>query len=189
MVRASHTLCGIHRAGGFPLIALTAQALERCLLVLQPLPPPLPADALPALADAVSGLREFLGRVKERRNFNATDVAIAAEIQQELEAVRGAVAAAPMPAEVTVEPEAADTEAVPAARQDLPAIGEVAEPVAIEVVELRCGRSGRAGSGGGGRTGSRTGVRAGSGRGRRSRACGRSRRAGAEQRCGRSRLR
>jgi hypothetical protein len=52
--------CGIHRAGGFPLIALTAQALERCLLAL-PLPPPLPTDALPALADAVSGLREFLG--------------------------------------------------------------------------------------------------------------------------------
>src|SRR5204862_1525855 len=88
MVRASHTLCGIHRAGGFPLIALTAEALERCLLALQPLPPPLPADALPALADAVAGLREFLGRIKERRNFNATDVAIAAEIQQELEAVR-----------------------------------------------------------------------------------------------------
>ncbi|MET0683604.1 MAG: Hpt domain-containing protein [Casimicrobiaceae bacterium] len=134
MVRASHTLCGIHRAGGFPLIALTAQALERCLLVLQPLQPPLPADALPALADAVSGLREFLGRVKERRNFNATDVAIAAEIQQELEAVRGAVAAAPMPAEVTVEPEAGDTKTVPA-EQDLSAIGEVAEPVAVEVVE------------------------------------------------------
>jgi hypothetical protein len=87
MVRASHTLCGIHRAGGFPLIALTAQALERCLSALQPLPPPLPTDALPALADAVSGLRQFLGRVRERRSFNATDVAIAAEIQQELEAV------------------------------------------------------------------------------------------------------
>ena len=49
---------------------------------------PLPAEALPALADAIGGLGEFLGRVKEREGFNATDVAIAAEIQQELEAVR-----------------------------------------------------------------------------------------------------
>ena len=109
MVRASHTLCGIHRAGGIPLIALTAKALEQCLVALQPLPAPLPADALPALADAVAGLREFLGRVTERRSFNATDVAIAAEIQQELESVRQAAAeraatvdelpAAEMPAE------------------------------------------------------------------------------------------
>jgi hypothetical protein len=29
MVRAEHTLCGIHRAGGFPLIATTARALEQ----------------------------------------------------------------------------------------------------------------------------------------------------------------
>ena len=97
MVRASHTLCGIHRAGGFPLIALTAGALEQCLLALQPLPPPLPTEALPALADAIGGLGEFLARVKERRSFNATDVAIAAEIQQELDAVRR-MARAPVPA-------------------------------------------------------------------------------------------
>ena len=195
MVRASHTLCGIHRAGGFPLIALTAQALERCLLALQPLPPPLPTDALPALADAVSGLREFLGRVKERRSFNATDVAIAAEIQQELEAVRGAAAVAPMSAEVTAEPEAADTETVPA-EQDLPAIGDVAEPVAVEMVEpdaeeavepvsvevvepvadgggraakrSTSGGGGRARSGRGGRARSGGGGRAGSGESRSS---------------------
>ena len=95
MVRASHTLCGIHRAGGFPLIALTAGSLEQCLLALQPLAAPLPTEALPALADAVGGLGEFLGRVRERRSFNATDVAIAAEIQQELEAVRRKAAMAP----------------------------------------------------------------------------------------------
>jgi hypothetical protein len=116
------------------LIALTAQALERCLSALQPLPPPLPTDALPALADAVSGLRQFLGRVRERRSFNATDVAIAAEIQQELEAVRGAAAMVPVAEEVTAEPEAADTETVPAA-EDLRAVGDVAEPVAVEMVE------------------------------------------------------
>ena len=32
MVRASHTLCGIHRTGGFPLVASLAKALEQCLL-------------------------------------------------------------------------------------------------------------------------------------------------------------
>ena len=77
---------------------------------------------------------EFLGRVRERRSFNATDVAIAAEIQQELEAVRGAAAEVPVSEEVTAEPEVADTETVPAA-EDLPAIGDVAEPVAVEMVE------------------------------------------------------
>jgi hypothetical protein len=115
------------------LIALTAEALERCLSALQPLQPPLPTDALPALADAVSGLREFLGRVRERRSFNATDVAIAAEIQQELEAVRGAAAVAPMAEEVTAEPEAADTETVPAAQRS--------------AGDRRRGRAGRGGDG------------------------------------------
>jgi HPt (histidine-containing phosphotransfer) domain-containing protein len=35
MVRAGHTLCGIHRTGGFPLVATTAKALEQCLLELE----------------------------------------------------------------------------------------------------------------------------------------------------------
>ena len=61
MVRASHTLCGIHRASGFPLIALTAGALEQCVLALQPLPVPLPTEALPALSDAIGGLGDFWG--------------------------------------------------------------------------------------------------------------------------------
>jgi len=116
MVRASHTLCGIHRASGFPLIALTAGALEQCVLALQPLPVPLPTEALPALSDAIGGLGEFLGRVKERRSFNATDVAIAAEIQQELDSVRRIAASVPLlepqsPPEITVaemEPEATE---------------------------------------------------------------------------------
>ena len=129
MVRASHTLCGIHRAGGFPLIALTAQALERCLLALQPLSAPLPTEALPALADAVGGLREFLGRVKEKRSFNATDVAIAAEIQQELETVRQTAATLPAVAEA-VGLERADAETAPATVAIAePAVVDVAEPV------------------------------------------------------------
>jgi chemosensory pili system protein ChpA (sensor histidine kinase/response regulator) len=125
MVRASHTLCGIHRAGGIPLIALTAKALEQCLVALQPLPAPLPADALPALADAVAGLREFLVRVIERRTFNATDVAIAAEIQQELESVRQAAAErAAMADERPVAEMAADDTAPPPADVVLPVIEE-----------------------------------------------------------------
>ena len=131
MVRASHTLCGIHRAGGIQLIALTAKALEQCLLALQPLPPPLPAEALPALADAVAGLREFLVRVTERRTFNATDVAIAAEIQQELESVRQA--AAERAATVIESP----ASTAPPAEEVAPPVAEAPAPeeVALPVIE------------------------------------------------------
>jgi chemotaxis protein histidine kinase CheA len=94
MVRASHTLCGIHRTGGLTLIALTAGALEQTLLALQRMPVPMPVDALPALTDAVGGLAVLLGRVRAREAFNATDFAIAAEIQQELEALRRAASIA-----------------------------------------------------------------------------------------------
>ena len=151
MVRASHTLCGIHRAGGFPLIALTAGPLEQCLLALQPLPLPLPTEALPALADAIGGLGEFLGRVKERRSFNATDVAIAAEIQQELDAVRQMASSLPM-RETRLPPEIALADAeLPTPAEDVD--GEL-DRRAIE----RESRSGNlAGSGGRGRRGS--GVR------------------------------
>ena len=102
MVRASHTLCGIHRAGGLPLIASTAGALEQTLLALQQHRSPMPVDALPTLADAVGGLGEFIGRVKARHGFNATDEAIAAEIQQELEAVRQAASIVPAAPDIEV---------------------------------------------------------------------------------------
>jgi chemosensory pili system protein ChpA (sensor histidine kinase/response regulator) len=138
MVRASHTLCGIHRAGGFPLIALTAGSLEQCLLALQPLP--LPTEALPALADAVGGLGEFLRRVKERRGFNATDAAIAAEIQEELDAVRQMVTPPPVVSDVGalgVEPpqiEFVDAELeTPAAEAPAPADVEREPEVELEV--------------------------------------------------------
>src|SRR5207253_9700439 len=47
MVRAGHTLCGIHRTGGFPLVASVAKALEVCLLGLQERGAPLPGTAQP----------------------------------------------------------------------------------------------------------------------------------------------
>ena len=95
MVRASHTLCGIHRTGGLPLIALTAGALEQGLLALQRSSKPFPETALPVLAESVDGLRAFAGCVKARKGFTAVDAARAAEIQQELDALRQIAAAEP----------------------------------------------------------------------------------------------
>jgi chemosensory pili system protein ChpA (sensor histidine kinase/response regulator) len=95
MVRASHTLCGIHRTSGLPLIALTAKALEQCLLALQQATGPLPYAALPTLANAVRGLGEFVARVRARTAFDAVDSVGADEIQQELEALRQAAITEP----------------------------------------------------------------------------------------------
>jgi chemosensory pili system protein ChpA (sensor histidine kinase/response regulator) len=88
MVRASHTLCGIHRTGGFPLVASTAKALEQCLLGLEQKGAPLPAGAQPVLARAVAALHALTGRVRTREPFNAGDEAEAAEVEAELEALR-----------------------------------------------------------------------------------------------------
>jgi chemosensory pili system protein ChpA (sensor histidine kinase/response regulator) len=88
MVRASHTLCGIHRTGGFPLIASTAKALEYCLLGLEERGAPLPSLAQPVLARAIAGLRALTVRVRTREPFNAGDEAEAAEIVAELDALR-----------------------------------------------------------------------------------------------------
>ena len=88
MVRASHTLCGIHRTGGFPLIATTAKSLEQCLIGLAERGAPLPGAAQPILARAIEGLRALVGRVHARASFTASDAVEAAEIQQELETLR-----------------------------------------------------------------------------------------------------
>jgi chemosensory pili system protein ChpA (sensor histidine kinase/response regulator) len=88
MVRASHTLCGIHRTGGFPLVAATAKALEQCLLGLEERGPPLPSLAQPVLARAIAGLHALTARVRARDAFNAADEAEAAEIAADLETLR-----------------------------------------------------------------------------------------------------
>ena len=49
MIRASHTLCGIHRTGGFRVIAAQAKALELTLIALQQRGAPMPAVAQPVL--------------------------------------------------------------------------------------------------------------------------------------------
>ena len=88
MVRASHTLCGIHRTGGFPLVADTAKALEQCLSGLAERGTSPPGAAQPVLARAIEGLRALAGRVKARTGFTASDAVEAGEIQQELETLR-----------------------------------------------------------------------------------------------------
>ena len=88
MVRASHTLCGIHRTGGFPLVATAAKALEQCLLGLEERGAPLPSLAQPVLARAIAGLHALTARVRARISFNAADEAETAEIVSELEALR-----------------------------------------------------------------------------------------------------
>jgi chemosensory pili system protein ChpA (sensor histidine kinase/response regulator) len=88
MVRASHTLCGIHRTGGFPLVATTAKALEQCLIGLEERGAPLPSTAQPVLARAVAGLHAMTGRLRARQGFNPADEAESAEVIAELEALR-----------------------------------------------------------------------------------------------------
>ncbi len=139
MVRASHTLCGIHRTGGFPLLASTAKALEQCLLGLQTRGAPSPGAALPVLARAIAGLTTLALRVKHREAFVATDEVEAAEIVTELETLRQ---------EATTEPALDDSETVAervaeaeelALEQSTPPVAMapvlVAVPTSIETIE------------------------------------------------------
>ncbi|TMG94900.1 MAG: hypothetical protein E6H73_06465 [Betaproteobacteria bacterium] len=88
MVRAAHTLCGIHRTGGFPLVATVSKALEACLLGLQERGAPLPGAAQPVLAHAIAGLTVISGRVRTRDGFRPADEAEGAEIIVALDALR-----------------------------------------------------------------------------------------------------
>ena len=128
MVRASHTLCGIHRTGGFPLVAVTAKALEQALLGLQQHVGPLPSAAHPVLQRAVAGLTDFVARINERVAFTALDADEAAAIQSELESLRADLAAAVDDAETLAARHAdADDDTVAAAPADAPAGGSDAE--------------------------------------------------------------
>ena len=88
MVRASHTLCGIHRTGGIALVATTARALEQALLALEERGAPFPGIAQPVLARAIAGLGHFVIRVKGRERFTSSDEREAADIVAELEELR-----------------------------------------------------------------------------------------------------
>ena len=126
MVRASHTLCGIHRTGGFPLIATTAKALEQALLALQEHGAPVPASAQPVLARAIAGLTDFAARVRARFGFMSAHDQEGAAIQRELENLRqDATAGAPDDAETAAAQAAAREEA-----PDAEAIAAASEPQA-----------------------------------------------------------
>ncbi|HJU22475.1 MAG TPA: Hpt domain-containing protein [Casimicrobiaceae bacterium] len=99
MVRASHTLCGIHRTGGITLIASTARALEQALLALEEHGAPFPGVAQPVLARAVAGLAHFVSRVKAKDPFTSSDEREAADVAGELDELRQEALANLPPAE------------------------------------------------------------------------------------------
>ncbi len=115
MVRASHTLCGIHRTGGFPVVATTAKALEQALLALAERDPPLPSSAQPVIARAVACLADLVARIKSRTAFVAAEQREAAETTAELDTLRLDDASAGADAEsLAAEVAARDDEPAPA---------------------------------------------------------------------------
>ena len=161
MVRASHTLCGIHRTGGFPVVATVAKSLEQTLMALEQHGAPLPGTAQPVLARAVAGLAMLVARIKAQAPFHHSDVDEAQDIRRELDELRqdaaieagDAEAAAalvarldeesvPPPAPAVVEPEPTATEptvaepavAPPAATSPVAATPVVIPPIATPPV-------------------------------------------------------
>jgi len=88
MIRASHTLCGIHRTGGFPLVAAVARSLEQSLLALAERGAPLSSSAQPVLARAIAGLAQLAHRVEVCEAFTPGDHTEAALIQADLDELR-----------------------------------------------------------------------------------------------------
>jgi chemosensory pili system protein ChpA (sensor histidine kinase/response regulator) len=87
MIRAAHTLCGIHRTGGFHSVAALAKALELALIALAQIEAR-PAAALPVLARAVEALRRFVASIEARQAFRPGDEQEALDSQRELDALR-----------------------------------------------------------------------------------------------------
>jgi len=67
MIRASHTLCGIHRTAGFEPLAGIAKSLEFALTALAQHGAPLPSATQPLLAGSVATLRDLCADVAARR--------------------------------------------------------------------------------------------------------------------------
>ena len=100
MIRAAHTLCGIHRTGGFPLVAGLAKTLELTLVALEQAGAPLPGGAQPAIAHAISALRSLVARVKARAVFDPIDAHEAERANAELEELRRQLSSAPEAADI-----------------------------------------------------------------------------------------
>ena len=124
MVRASHTLCGIHRTGGITLIATTARALEQALLALEERGVPFPSTAQPVLARATAGLAHFVSRVKSREGFTPSDEREALDVATELDEMRKEALADVPAGEPLLPPEAEGGEAAQAAAPE--AVAETA---------------------------------------------------------------
>ncbi|MFO1306388.1 MAG: Hpt domain-containing protein [Burkholderiales bacterium] len=129
MVRASHTLRGIHRTGGFGVTASLANSLEQALIALELRGPPMPAHAYPVLARAVAALRALVASVKDRRAFMASEVDEAKAAQRELDELRAEAAAAATDAEAVAMEEALLDEDQPAP-EPLPVLESIPAPVA-----------------------------------------------------------
>jgi chemosensory pili system protein ChpA (sensor histidine kinase/response regulator) len=137
MVRASHTLCGIHRTGGFRAIASTAEALEQASIALEVRGAPMPATAYPVLARAVAALRMLVSSVKERRAFLPGELAESEAVQRELAEARAEAAVPGSDTGVAVIEEALlghDEPAPDAPEDSAPSPAPAPEPVPDAVV-------------------------------------------------------
>ncbi|HQR11459.1 MAG TPA: Hpt domain-containing protein [Casimicrobiaceae bacterium] len=121
MIRAGHTLCGIHRTGGFPLVATVALALEQTLLALAERGAPLPSSTQPVLARTVAGLSQFARRIEAREAFTPADQSEAALIESELDELRQETASVVQDAEGAAVAEARQQEDADAVAHSSPA--------------------------------------------------------------------
>ncbi len=83
MVRAAHTLAGIHRTAGFPPVADTAHALENALLSLQH-QPARPDSLLAVTADASQALADLVDFVGMRQAFGHSALQHAEQVRARL---------------------------------------------------------------------------------------------------------
>ncbi|MEP7274708.1 MAG: Hpt domain-containing protein [Betaproteobacteria bacterium] len=133
MVRASHTLCGIHRTGGFPPIAQTSKALEQALIALQQRGAPLPSSAQGVLAGAVEFLALCVACVRDRTSFTSADLAVSDRVVRELEELRrDVIGVAALDAETAAEA-AADRDELPLAVESRPVEIESQPTASVEV--------------------------------------------------------
>jgi chemosensory pili system protein ChpA (sensor histidine kinase/response regulator) len=88
MIRASHTLCGIHRTAGFEPLAALAKSLELALTALAQHGAPLPSSTQPLLAGAIATLRDLGADVAAHRATLPYLLQEARDAQEHLEALR-----------------------------------------------------------------------------------------------------
>ena len=148
MIRAGHTLCGIHRTGGFPMVAATARSLEQTLLALAERGAPLPSNAQPVLARAVAGLTQFVNRVETRDAFSAGDQTEAGLIQADLDELRQQSASHAQDAETAAAAAAAAGTAMTTLFRLRPGVSAVppgSQPSRCTICRRRCGAGARRG--------------------------------------------